>query len=374
VTEQTPTPDLMLRVQTREAEPVRRYNPRVPADLEAVVRKCLEKERERRYTTAAELAADLGRWQRGEPVQAQAPSLGYLLGKLVRRHWKSLSLAASLLLAVVLGVAAAFWEITTALSNEKEAVADKDLALGRERDARTTAQENLTRANQALREAARGFCEVGERDVWHDNPADGLNWLLRAYELAADGLNWLLRAYELATEDDPRRASYGHLISALGHSLGKALVHNDLVHAVAFSPDGRTVLTGSADKTARLWEVAGPAPEDLQRVRAWVHVRTGKKLDERGGLRTLTHEEWRQDWEALQERGGDWDVPMDSRRWHLLQATEAERDRAWFAARFHLDRLLADDPANADLLRRRKEAEARLKEESRPAGEQPKSP
>ena len=51
--------------------------------------------------------------------------------------------------------------------------------------------------------------------------------------------------------------------------------------------------------------------------------------------------------------GGDWHLPIEPRRWHLLQATEAEQDEAWFAAAFHLTRLLAADPDNAELLDRR---------------------
>jgi serine/threonine protein kinase len=86
VAEQTPTPDLILRIQQAQPEGARKYNPRVPADLEAIVQKCLAKERERRYATAADLGADLGRWQRGEPVLAQPPSVGYLLGIWVRQN------------------------------------------------------------------------------------------------------------------------------------------------------------------------------------------------------------------------------------------------------------------------------------------------
>jgi hypothetical protein len=44
---------------------------------------------------------------------------------------------------------------------------------------------------------------------------------------------------------------------------------------------------------------------------------------------------------------------LDRRRWHLGQAAEAEAEKHWFAAVFHLDRLLAGDPDNADLRRRR---------------------
>jgi WD40 repeat protein len=56
------------------------------------------------------------------------------------------------------------------------------------------------------------------------------------------------------------------------------------VRAVAFSPDGQTVLTGSEDHTAQLWEVSQPAPEEPARLKAWVHVRTGKTF-EKGELR-----------------------------------------------------------------------------------------
>ena len=64
---------------------------------------------------------------------------------------------------------------------------------------------------------------------------------------------------------------------------------------------------------------------------------------------------------APDARGGDWLHPIDPREWHLFRAAEAEADKAWFAARFHLTWLLKDDTNNADLLRRRDEAEAHLK-------------
>src|SRR5262249_56743863 len=41
-----------------------------------------------------------------------------------------------------------------------------------------------------------------------------------------------------------------------GTPIGTAINHQDFVLAVAFSPDGRSLLTGSKDRTARLWHVA----------------------------------------------------------------------------------------------------------------------
>jgi formylglycine-generating enzyme required for sulfatase activity/serine/threonine protein kinase len=103
-TEQMPTPELMQRILTKEPERIRAYHPGIPADLEAVVLKCLEKDPDRRYATARELAEDLERWQAGEPVLAQRPSVRYLIGKYVRRHRLGVTAPAALLALAVAGI------------------------------------------------------------------------------------------------------------------------------------------------------------------------------------------------------------------------------------------------------------------------------
>jgi tetratricopeptide (TPR) repeat protein len=55
-------------------------------ELDWIVMKCLEKDRNRRYGTATELALDLQRYLADEPVQARPPSRAYRLRKFVRRH------------------------------------------------------------------------------------------------------------------------------------------------------------------------------------------------------------------------------------------------------------------------------------------------
>ncbi|MBX9625293.1 MAG: protein kinase, partial [Gemmataceae bacterium] len=66
----TPLETLDL-VRRQDPAPVRRLQPAVPRDLETVCLKCLEKDPRRRYATADELADDLDRFARGEPVRAR---------------------------------------------------------------------------------------------------------------------------------------------------------------------------------------------------------------------------------------------------------------------------------------------------------------
>lgn len=55
-------------------------------ELDWIVMKCLEKDRDRRYESANELAEDVERYLHDEPVLACPPSLTYLIGKLIRRN------------------------------------------------------------------------------------------------------------------------------------------------------------------------------------------------------------------------------------------------------------------------------------------------
>jgi predicted Zn-dependent protease len=70
-------------------------------------------------------------------------------------------------------------------------------------------------------------------------------------------------------------------------------------------------------------------------------------------LRDLTHAEWFQQRRQLEALGGDWQpLPPESRAWHRRQAAAAEDAKQWYAAAFHLRRLLANDPGNVEYLER----------------------
>jgi serine/threonine protein kinase len=77
-------------------------------DPDAITLKALEKDRKRRYASASDLAEDIGRYLRNEPVAAQPPSASYRARKYLRRHRLGVAMAgAGLLLLVGFAVAQA---------------------------------------------------------------------------------------------------------------------------------------------------------------------------------------------------------------------------------------------------------------------------
>ncbi|MCC6408032.1 MAG: SUMF1/EgtB/PvdO family nonheme iron enzyme [Planctomycetes bacterium] len=78
--------EVMQRIVTFDPPPLETQNPRVPAELAVICRKAMEKRREDRYSSAAELAADLRRFLAGEPIHARPPTMAQSARRWVRRH------------------------------------------------------------------------------------------------------------------------------------------------------------------------------------------------------------------------------------------------------------------------------------------------
>jgi tetratricopeptide (TPR) repeat protein len=102
--------ELLRQIAFEEPVRPRRLDRKVPVELETIVLKALEKSPADRYGTAQELADDLGRFLKDEPIRAKRPSLVLRARKWARRHKPEVvALAAGLLSAFVLAVVLAFW-------------------------------------------------------------------------------------------------------------------------------------------------------------------------------------------------------------------------------------------------------------------------
>ncbi|ANM32422.1 hypothetical protein ABI59_21680 [Acidobacteria bacterium Mor1] len=96
---------------------------RLRGDLDWIVMRTLEKDRTRRYGTPSELAAEIDRFRKGEPVLAGPPGLSYRLGKAMRRHRVGVLAGTLVLLALVSGAIAATVGMVRAQRAEQRAVA-----------------------------------------------------------------------------------------------------------------------------------------------------------------------------------------------------------------------------------------------------------
>jgi tetratricopeptide (TPR) repeat protein len=105
-----PLAESLRRIEHEPPRPLRRGSgssttTRIDADLETIVSKCLEKEPDRRYGSAAELAEDLERYLDSRPILAHPPSAGYQARMLVRRHRGLIAALLALSIALAAGAA-----------------------------------------------------------------------------------------------------------------------------------------------------------------------------------------------------------------------------------------------------------------------------
>jgi serine/threonine protein kinase len=129
-----PNSSLASVAALRQTEPAR-LTKLVRGDLDWIVMKALEKDRNRRYETANALVADLQAYLHDEPVQACPPSSSYRFRKFVRRHKRAVLAASSILLALVAGVIGTTWGLIRAeqqrivVARQRDELADRNRAL-----------------------------------------------------------------------------------------------------------------------------------------------------------------------------------------------------------------------------------------------------
>jgi non-specific serine/threonine protein kinase/serine/threonine-protein kinase len=153
----------------REQPPTRlsTVNRALRGDLETITLKALEKDRERRYQSAAELAQDIRRYLNGEPIAARPPGLAYQLRWFARRHRTAFAAATCTVLALVVGIIGTSWGMVQA--NEQRALAfDAQDAAEREADNARTISGFLKNMLTSVDPAIAQGREVTVRDLLDD--------------------------------------------------------------------------------------------------------------------------------------------------------------------------------------------------------------
>jgi WD40 repeat protein/tRNA A-37 threonylcarbamoyl transferase component Bud32 len=285
----------------RKAEP-RKLLALVRGELDWIVMKALEKNRQRRYGTAAAFAKDIGRYLRHEPVRAAAPTAAYVLGKFLRRNRTvvraTVAIATVLLVGAVLNTRQAN-RVTDAESGLSQAVEEKEEALAAEAAQLERAQivegtAWLERAELVVSKGDRfgaamlAARAIGYRGFGRDSVPDP-EAFCEEYPEYLDPE----RSPDLFARAESEIRAY---LGDTGLPLWSSCVgvhHSDEVWCVAFSPDGSHIVSGSNDYTLRLWDarsgesIGGPLRGHSARVACVAFSPDGARIVSGSGDGTL---------------------------------------------------------------------------------------
>jgi tetratricopeptide (TPR) repeat protein/predicted Ser/Thr protein kinase len=139
-------PEAVRIVAERDAPSVLSVDRTIPYDVATIVSKAMERDRARRYQSASDLAADIGRYLRDEPILARPPSRAYKVRKFVARNRALVTGATLAVLALIGGIIGTAWQAAEAtrgrtLAEERGVALEKQRAIA-QREARTAKATN----------------------------------------------------------------------------------------------------------------------------------------------------------------------------------------------------------------------------------------
>ncbi|MBX3373229.1 MAG: tetratricopeptide repeat protein [Phycisphaeraceae bacterium] len=143
-------------ITEHDPDPLSSIRSELRGDVDTIVRKAIRRDREARYDSAADLAADIRRYLRSEPITARPPSVIYHVSRFVRRHRALSASVCLLLLSLIAG-------IVLSASGFAMASRQRDRAVKSGLDATAARDEALQaaiEAERARREAERAFARA----------------------------------------------------------------------------------------------------------------------------------------------------------------------------------------------------------------------
>jgi eukaryotic-like serine/threonine-protein kinase len=138
--------EILRTIADNDPPSARKLNASIPLDLETILLKAMAKEPAGRYTTAQELADDLERYLKDEPIRARRSTFGQRLGRWARRHqplvWSAGVSAVLLLLTAITALA-----VSNVLIRREEIAKERALEAARASESTAQSQERVARQN-----------------------------------------------------------------------------------------------------------------------------------------------------------------------------------------------------------------------------------
>src|SRR5215472_1042900 len=151
-------------IQDQEATRLSSLNRFYRGDIETIVAKALEKQKSRRYDSAANLAADIRRFLNDEPITARPPSSAYQLQKFARRHRALVIGLAAVFVVLIAGIIASSIESVPAKRAELSA-RHAEVQERTERDRAVTAESSANQERDRAVTAEHAATEARDRAV-----------------------------------------------------------------------------------------------------------------------------------------------------------------------------------------------------------------
>jgi eukaryotic-like serine/threonine-protein kinase len=275
--------DVQTLRQVLENEPVRprALRPALPADLEAICLKCLEKIPQKRYPAAGALHADLGRYLAGQPTEARPRGAVQRVLKWARRRpalagLLGVSVAATIAIVALMAIYVARLRFANQAAEESRIAAEISAEKSQRQEGVTNQYLYASQMRLAYQSLDQGEVEQARQLIDHYKPGSpledlrGFEWYHLKRRLHSERLTLAGHkgeVYAVTFSPDGRQLVSGGQDGTIrfwdaesGTELKTVMAHRSCVNAVVYSPDGAILASGSCDHTIRLWDAATLAP------------------------------------------------------------------------------------------------------------------